>query len=298
MLRRWLLPLGLLAVLPAFGEELFLWETENEQSKVYLLGSIHMAKPDFYPLPEPIQDAFAESDSLVVEIDLSPEAEAEIGVMALAAGIYGDGRRLSEELSPETLDLFQSYLEERGLPVVMFDSMRPWMAAQAVTIAEMTRLGFDPALGVDRHFMDRARNAGKSIIPLETPEFQINLLSGFNDELQEMFLLYTLKDMSRTSEMIDSLIKAWNSGDTAAMEEIMLPAEAMEDEFAAPVYEKLFFDRNRNMAEKIRGMMAAGGTYFVVVGAGHMVGEEGLVSLLGRDYTVTQAVAAEAAIAQ
>ena len=298
MLRRWLLPLGLLAVLPAFGEELFLWETENEQSKVYLLGSIHMAKPDFYPLPEPIQDAFAESDSLVVEIDLSPEAEAEIGVMALAAGIYGDGRRLSEELSPETLDLFQSYLEERGLPVVMFDSMRPWMAAQAVTIAEMTRLGFDPALGVDRHFMDRARNAGKSIIPLETPEFQINLLSGFNDELQEMFLLYTLKDMSRTSEMIDSLIKAWNSGDTAAMEEIMLPAEAMEDEFAAPVYEKLFFDRNRNMAEKIRGMMAAGGTYFVVVGAGHMVGEEGLVSLLRRDYTVTQAVAAEAAIAQ
>lgn len=286
-----------LVSLPGRADGLFLWEAAGERGKAYLLGSIHLAKPDFYPLPDAIEGAFAESESLVVEIDLSPEQEARMGAMFLTAGIYDDGRKLTETISPETLALFTAYLEERGVAPAMFNSMRPWMAAIAVQVAEMQRLGYDPQIGIDRHFLRQAREAGKPILQLETPEFQLNLLSGFEEELQEEFLHYTLKDLERTPDMIDALVQTWRSGDAEAMEAILLRPEEM-DEKSAPIYEKMFFERNRDMAKKIAAMIAEGGTYFVVVGAGHLVGDQGVPTLLDVDFEVSQVESAVAAAAE
>lgn len=291
------LALLLLGWLPASAQGLFLWEAAGENGKAYLLGSIHLAKPEFYPLPDPVEDSFAASDALVVEIDLSPEQEAQMGAMFLAAGMYSDGRKLSGEVSTETMELLSAYLEERGLRPAIFDAMRPWMAAIAIQAAEMVRLGFDPQIGIDRHFMDQARDAGKPIRQLETPEFQLNLLSGFDEDLQEDFLHYTLRDLERTPEMMDGLVEAWRSGDAETMEAVLLQPEEI-DESTEVIYEKMFFERNRAMAKKIAAMISEGGTYFVVVGAGHMVGDQGIPALLRAQFAVEQVRGASEAVAQ
>ena len=293
-MRKRYLALWLLTALPCFGEGLFLWEAEGENGKAYLLGSIHLAKPELYPLPQPIEDAFSESDSLVVEINLNEGDEAAMAAKMLTAGVYGDGRKLTEELSDETSALFRGYLEERGLPLPMFDALRPWMAALTVSISEMQRLGFDPELGIDKHFLDQAKSNGKPVLQLETADYQIELLSGFDEELQEKFLLYTLRDVERTGEMIDTIMAAWSDGDTSRMEELLLES-GLDDPGGQAIYQKMYLDRNHAMADKIRGMLEAGGTYFVVVGAGHLIGEEGIVELLGADYAVRQFEAAAAA---
>lgn len=173
--------------------------------------------------------------------------------------------------------------------------MRPWLAALTVTLSEMQRLGYDPLLGIDRHFLAQAKETGMRVEQLETPEFQINLLSGFDDEMQDLFLHYTLKDMAGTAEMIDELMAAWLEGDADTVEQLLLAPDD-PDPRAEPVYEKLFYERNRDMVKKISAMIDSGGVWFVVVGAGHLVGEKGLVDLLSESYDVTQ-VQAKAASA-
>jgi len=291
-------PLAALLLLSgsALGQErVFVWEaTSDSGHSAYLMGSIHLAKPEFYPLDASIYEAYDSADSLVVEVNLSKEEEAAMGMVMMQAGIFMDGRKLSDVLKPETAETFGSYLDERGLPRARFETMKPWMAAMMVSITEMMRLGYKPEHGIDKHFVDRANEGGKPIEQLETAEFQIELLSGFSEELQDAFLRKTIEDSDQIPEMIDSMTSAWKSGEGEPLEEMLL-APSDEPEMQA-VMKAMIDDRNYAMADKIVAMMEAGTTPFVVVGSGHIVGPTGLVKLLGeRGYTLRQLEAAPAA---
>ena len=106
----------LAAQAPAEPGKLFLWEAVGEKGRAYLLGSIHLAREDLYPLDEVIESAFAQSETLVVEVDLNQLDEGAFQLQVLGAGVYGDGRALESELSSDTLGKLQSFLEERGVP--------------------------------------------------------------------------------------------------------------------------------------------------------------------------------------
>ena len=104
-----------------------------------MLGSIHLASQDLYPLDETIENAFAQSGTLVVEVNLNEMDEGAMQQKALFAGVYGDGRKLEDQLSPDTLNELKSYLDERMIPFAPFNSMKPWLVAMAITSAEMSR---------------------------------------------------------------------------------------------------------------------------------------------------------------
>ena len=279
---------------PAESGKLFLWEAVGEKGKAYLLGSIHLAREDLYPLDEVIETAFAQSENLVVEVDINQLDDGALQLQALGTGIYGDGRSLESELSSDALGKLQSFLKERGLPFGPFSIMKPWLAAVSVTAMETLRLGYKPEFGIDKHFLDQAEREGKPVSALETADFQIRLLSESSEDLQVLFLTHTLDDVKRIPEVVDELVTAWKQGDAKTIENVLL--EAAGDVRLKPLYDKIFYRRNIDMTSKIADLIDSGGSWFVVVGAGHLVGDDGIILLLGdRQFDIRQVSASVAA---
>jgi len=264
----------------------FLWKVGSKSASVYILGSLHALKGEMYPLPEEMEDAFSKSDVLVVEAninDLPPE-----GILGMLEGaLYTGNEGLEGHLSKETYEIAKTRLSRFGMPIEFFDKSKPWFLALMITALEMQRLGFDPEYGIDNHFLKKAAG-GKRIIELESVTYQMNLLSALSERDQESFLLYSLKDLDILAREMDTLTKVWNAGDADALESIVAKG-AQENPRIIPIYEKLVYERNTTMASRIEGFVKAGGRYFVVVGAGHLVGKKGIIELLKRKgYSVEQ----------
>ena len=86
----------------AAEHKLFAWRVAGDPGTVYLLGSIHVVKPDLYPVPQPIEQAFAVSPELVKEIDTSGSNLALLQQQVLQRGLYTGGDKLESHLSPPT----------------------------------------------------------------------------------------------------------------------------------------------------------------------------------------------------
>jgi len=258
---------------------LFLWEARSDQATVYLLGSMHAAKPDLYPLDRAIIEAWNASPALVVEVNLNDVDMMALQAKLLERGMYGPEETLKESVSAETWGLLETYLDDRGMSAAGFSSMRPWFLAMIFTVTEMAKSGYQEDLGIDRYFLNLASSGGKPVLELESGDFQLDLLSGFDEKLQELFLVSTLREIDDFDAHMGQLVDAWKAGDTAAMEKLFTET-VREDKRLAPLMEKMIFERNVTMAEKIAGFLRDGRSCFVVVGAGHLAGKRSVVDLL------------------
>jgi len=162
------------------------------------------------------------------------------------------------------------------------------LAIQMVNL-QLMRLGFDPNYGIDKHFLDEAGgNKNKKIIELETFDFQIKLFNQFSDQLQDLFLFYTVRDLDAIEKQIGAMMRAWRNGDAVAMNDLIFK-EFKETQKLSPLYEKLFYERNINMLSKIEMLLKSKEEYFIVIGAGHLVGEDGIINRLKeKGYSVEQ----------
>jgi uncharacterized protein YbaP (TraB family) len=152
---------------------------------------------------------------------------------------------------------------------------------------ESLKLGFDPNYGIDKYFISKAEGK-KKILELESLDYQIDLLSNLSDKDQELFLIYTLKDLNIMEQELDKLTQAWTTGDTKGMETI-LTRSVSEDKRLSSIFEKLIYERNRKMVSKIEDFLRTKEVYFVIVGAGHLVGNQGIIEILkGKGYLVEQ----------
>jgi uncharacterized protein len=267
---------------------LFLWKVTAAQGTAYLLGSIHAAKPDLYPLDPRIEHAFATSDVLVVEANVG-DAQNTLGMLGqtMAQGMYPSDDNIEKHLSPATVTMLTNALDKLGMPLVMFESFRPWFLALTVPMLQLQEAGFSAENGLDMHFISEANASQKPILELEGGEAQIQLMSGLSAREQELLLMSTIDQMDTTIADINKVIAAWRQGDAAAIDKLMNSQLQKEPQFK-PIYKKLIEDRNHSMAQKIVGYLSTSKTYFVVVGAGHLVGQDGLVRLLAKQYKVTQ----------
>jgi uncharacterized protein len=256
----------------------FLWKVQAGTKVLYLAGSVHALSADVYPLSPAFERAFAASDTLVEEIDLG---EAELFTAApalLAKGMYIDGRRFDGMVSKETAALVATRLKESGLPVEMFQLMKPWMVMLTISALEAQKAGLDPSLGLDKHFYDRAKTAGKTIVGLETAESQIDRLDKMPDTLQEQLLRSALSEADTARNSLKAIITAWRRGDSAALERTLLT-----DFTQYPAaYHSLIVERNQNWIPRIDTCLARPQPCLVVVGAAHLVGPDGLLTLLQR----------------
>ncbi len=264
----------------------FLWRVKSEENTVYVLGSLHMMKKVDYPLHKNIEDAFNQSDILAVEANINDITQIDIQTL-MGRAFYPENETLKDHVSQETHEIIKKETERLGLPLILVDRQKPWFLALSLTSMELLTLGFYPSYGIDMHFISQA-SGKKKIVELESLDYQFNLLSNLSDDEQESLLLYTLKDLHILEQESQTLTNAWKSGDTKTVESIMTKSFSGDGEMFS-VYEKLINERNRNMVLKIEEFLKEDETYFVIVGAGHLVGKKGIIGLLKeRGYQVEQ----------
>lgn len=264
----------------------FLWKVTSEGNTVYVLGSLHMLRQQDYPLNKSIEDAFSKSVILAVEANINDVANLDLQTL-MEKALYPENETLEDNVSQETYETIKKETGRLGLPLMLVDRQKPWFLALSLTSMELLRLGFNPSYGIDMHFMNKA-SGEKEIVELESLEYQIDLLSNLSDDEQESFLLYTLRDLHVLEQELQSMIIAWKSGDPKALASIMKKSAAGDIDMST-VYEKLITERNRNMVGKIEGYLEEDETYFVIIGAGHLVGEKGIINFLKeKGYTVKQ----------
>jgi uncharacterized protein YbaP (TraB family) len=264
----------------------FLWKVQSKTSTVYVLGSIHFMKKEAYPLNRKIEDAFDKSDVLVVEANINDVNQIDVQKL-IDSAFYPVNETLEKHVSRETYEIIKKESGELGMPLEFINKQKPWFLALTFTSFELLKLKFDPNYGIDIYFLSKA-SGKKKIKELENIDYQINLLSKFSDNDQELFLLYTLKDLNILGREVEKMIHTWISGDTKGMESIITKS-LTEDKRMASIYEKLIYERNRNMVSRIEEFLRSKETYFVIVGAGHLIGNKGIIEILRRKgYLVEQ----------
>jgi uncharacterized protein YbaP (TraB family) len=255
----------------------FLWKVQSKTNTVYLLGSIHYLKKEMYPLDEKIEKAFEQSEILVVEADVSNIKKEDIQKL-MENAFYTENDTLQKHLSAETYGLVKKKLEELGASLEVANKYQPWFLGLNLVSLEALKLGFDPNYGIDRYFLEKAAER-KKIFELESLEYQFKLFSALSEKDQGSFLLYVVKDIKVLEQELDKLVKAWTTGDEKRIELIMTKS-IKEDKRLAPIYEKLVIERNKKMVSKIEEYLKEKETFFVVVGAGHLIGNQGIIELL------------------
>jgi hypothetical protein len=254
----------------------FFHRVGGERATVYLLGSVHIGNSDLYPMDPPIERAFEEADTLVLEIDMSERAQLAAQSQMLSVAAYPPGQSLNGELDAKTLALLEQRLRERGLPMTEMARYRPWALAMALVVLELQRAGFAADQGVDLHFAERAQ--GRRMIGLETAEEQLALFANMTPEQQSKMLRQTLEDLDEAPAQLKQAVLAWKTSDEKLMVSALL-APMQEPEYR-DVYEAVFVERNEKMTRAIEELLRGEGTFFVVVGSGHVVGKDGIVARL------------------
>ena len=264
----------------------FLWKVQSKTNEVYVLGSIHYLKKEVYPLHEKIENAFGRSDVLVVESNGDDEKRMDLHKLAGTAFYLGN-ETFEDHISPKTSDLVKKELVRLGIPFDLVQKQKPWLLAMTIASFEISKLGFDPNYGTDKYFLSKAKGK-KEILELESFDDQIALFSKLSEKEQELFLIYILKDIKVLERELNRLVQAWTLGDIKSLESI-ITRSVKEDRRLTPIYEKLISVRNRNMVSKIEDYLKTKETYFVIVGAGHLVGRQGIIEILKRKrYAIEQ----------
>ncbi|MFM5734391.1 TraB/GumN family protein [Aeromonas hydrophila] len=274
-LHRLLLPFLLCLLLPlsAFADPAFYKVSKGDQQH-WLLGSIHAGKPSLYPLPDPIERAWLQSRTLVLEVDLSHITQQQWQEMGAITRLV-DGKTLKEHVP---LDLYRRTIiaaGQNGLTENMLAPLRPWFAAITLTQAALERTDFSSALGVDQHFAKQAGDSGKPIIGFETLLEQLGYLASVGDN-QTLMLESTLDELPELERGFREVMKAWEEGDEATLINL-LKSEMAPPKLQAWLEQTLLAERNHNWLKKWSTLPNES---FIVVGALHLYGDQGLLALL------------------
>lgn len=265
--------LCLLLPLHAFADPAFYRVSKGNQQH-WLLGSIHAGKPALYPLPEPVERAWLQSRALVMEVDMNsitPDQWQQTGSLTRLV----DGKPLKDHLPAE---LYQRTLmagARYGIDEVTLATLRPWFAAITLTQAAMARSDFKSELGIDQHFAVRAAKEGKPVVGFETLLEQLGYLASVGDN-QTLMLASTLDELPMLESGFAAVMKAWQQGDEATL------INLLKEEMAPPALQSwmeqtLLAERNHNWLKKWSTLPNES---FIVVGALHLYGEQGLLALL------------------
>lgn len=274
------------------------WEvTDQNGNSIYMMGSIHLAKEEAVHLPGYFETAYADCTALAVECDVSDISISQIS--ALNKILYSDGTKIYDHVPKEDYEKAKKNLQNENAYMSAYDYYKPIMWAQLAELSAASKAGLNANYGADTVMLKRAKDEGKEILELESVEFQYDVLAGISDEVQLM-LFNEIADpnyMEKSSEQLEKLFDLWKTGKLD--ESILSPEEenlTPEQKKLVDEYNKLLIsDRNKGMANKIKGYIQSGKKVMVIAGSAHFYGDEGIVKLLENDgYTIRQLTSADA----
>lgn len=242
-----------------------LWRVSDEDTTVYLFGTIHLLPPGLDWLDGPVAQAFDAADELVTEIPETDPATSQ--AVLLRHGILPPGQTLREQFSPKQRVRFERALAKFGLPASAFDRFRPWYAAVVLATLPLQRQGYSLANGAEAELAVRNQALGRPRSGLETLDYQLSLFAGFTPAVQRGYLFDVIAALPRIDQDVAAMVQAWKTGDAAKLAKLM---NADEDDPA--MVAALLTNRNKAWADWIKARLDQPGTVFVAVGAGHLGG--------------------------
>jgi uncharacterized protein YbaP (TraB family) len=249
---------------------------------VYLLGSVHLLTQDAAALPPEVDTAFARAKTLSLETSLDSVQMRAAEVMM--RGRFSNGSTLRSTLSPAAVPKVDSLLRSYGLSIDQVNGFKPWLVSMLLSQVAMQKMGFQAQYGVDMQLNARAKAAGKPVLGLESPEFQIGLFDGLSPADQEQMLVEGTPPAQAARELA-TIRDAWAVGNVAALDSLL--NRRLDN--APGLRTALLTNRNRSWIPKLEELLKGKDDALVVVGAGHLVGKEGVLELLrAKGYTIEQ----------
>ena len=265
--------------------ETSVWRVSDGNNTVYLGGTVHLLRPSDYPLPEEYERAYQASSELYFETDISAMGDLSVQAQMLQQLTYSDGRNLKTVLSEDAFTALEDYTATIGMSLMMLEQFKPGLIISTLQVFEFQRIGFTPQ-GVDAFFNTRALGDAKDIGALETIEEQIGFLAAMGEGSESEFILLSLEDLENTNELMEEMITAWRNGDERALQKLFV--DDMQQR-APELFDSLLRQRNLRWMPQIEALFEDPDTEFVLVGAAHLIGVEGLVQLLqSKGYEVSQ----------
>ncbi|MEM7778875.1 MAG: TraB/GumN family protein [Pseudomonadota bacterium] len=267
--------------LPSGPEGPALWKVTDDDTTIYLFGTVHALDPSVQWYDAEIDAALQSSGTIVTEILMDPQSEAAMQQLALSQGVFTDGTTLRSLLDADQLTTYEAALGGMGVPAGAFDQLEPWMAGLTLTFLPLMQQGYDLQAGVDKVIL--SKSGGKPVDALETAEFQLGIFDGLPIDKQVEFMMAAVEGIDEIKVMLDAMVAEWLAGDAEGLAEIM--NEGLEDETLASA---LLYERNANWAEWIDTRMDEPGTVFIAVGAGHLAGDKSV-----QDYLAERGIATD-----
>ena len=289
------------------GSQGLLWKVTNGKNTLYLLGTVHVDRSNVYPFHKSLRAALASAQTVIFELDFNDqEGLAEFAAMQT----YSDGTTLKDHISPELYASTVQVFADLGMSEEAVAAYKPWALANSLmSLATQDETTTGAPMAIDLYLNSAAVNAGKQIDAVETYAFQCSIFDTLSPEYQEAYLagyvnLALIDDtlemteeqkkelqeaMEYQEKQMDAMMETWKAGDAAAFEEIFDKAAVLES--TDELNSRLFTDRDPNMIEYAAKLLEREGenTFFLAVGAGHMVDPGGIVGgLRALGYTVEE----------
>lgn len=260
-----------------------LWVIRDEDTTIYLFGTVHILKPGMTWFDEAVKESFDASDELVVEM-IKPDPAVMVKVVNDLA-IDKTGISLRDKLTAEDRADYEAALTRLNLPVASFDPLDPWFASVNLSLIPLMRNGYATDQGVEDGLLTQAAARAIKITGLETLEQQLGFFDNLPEEVQIRFLNFTVDTIDDAADGMEQMIIEWANANVDALGELM--NAGLEDRV---LYETLLVNRNIRWAEWVDQRMEQPGTIFLAVGAGHLAGESSLQAILARKGLVAERI--------
>jgi uncharacterized protein len=265
----------------------FLWEARKAERRVYLLGTIHVGRAEFFPMNADYLARMQEADVIAVEADVSEASRVAPVVQKWA--YYPSGAPGLDTRVPALRSRLEELAKRDGLSADIFWRMKPWMVANTLVVLEATRLGFSPAYATEAFLFEFARKSGKPIVEIESIEEQLRLFDAATEAMQFAYLQQAVEsiDDGSNQEEVTRLVAAWEQRDAAEMDRLLTKMRGAKGVAERFVVEQIIDGRHPRMVDAIERFAASGKLHVVAVGSLHFFGPNGLIELLrARGFTV------------
>jgi hypothetical protein len=265
-----------LLTVSASAQAASVWKVTNGENTVYFGGTVHILKADNFPLPAEYDKAYAASDKLVFESDIEGMQTSAFQQKMMSKVVLTDGTSLQTRLNEDTYAALKTYLDEKGMPIINFNSLKPSMVALTITMLEYQANGFDQD-GVDQTFSTKAKADAKPVEWFESVDEQLAFIVNLGGDDDNAIINYTLDELESLPALIDDMLISWKEGDLKTLNKTIIEDMAAS---SPQMYNDLIVKRNNNWMPKIIGMLDDKPTEFVLVGAAHLAGKDSIFAKL------------------
>lgn len=282
-MKNYIAGLILLLTLPTFGKS-SVWIAQKGDSITYIGGTCHLLRLSDLPLPTEFSTAYQQAQTLVFETNIAQLNTTATRQKLIGKMMYPAGSTLDQNLSKESYKLLSEYCTANGIPLAQLNGLKPSMIILTITVIEFNKLGIT-SRGVDTLFFRQATGDKKQIRALESIDQQIDFITQLGSENPDAFIVQMIKELVQTKSEFTKVLDAWKTGNVNALYELLVVLKAEDPK----IYKELLVDRNNAWLPKIDAYSHTPETEFVLVGAAHLVGPDGLLELLRRmGYKISQ----------